>query len=67
MSADEKLSLTVAMLALTVGQLMEQIERLRCEVQDLKDIFRGCACFGTGGEDEKQDADGNLVTQKDVT
>lgn len=46
MSADEKLSLTVAMLVLTVGQLMEQIERLRCEVQDLKDIFRGCACFG---------------------
>jgi len=67
MSTDEKLALNVAMLALTVGQIMEQIERLRCEVQDLKDIFRGCACFGTGGEDEKQDADGNLVTQKDVT
>jgi len=52
MSADEKLSLTVAMLALTVGQLMEQIERLRCEVQDLKDIFRGCACFGTQDQTE---------------
>ena len=46
MSADEKLSLTVAMLALTVGQLMDHVERLRREVQDLKDIFRGCACFG---------------------
>lgn len=67
MTSEEKLSLTVAMLALTVGQLMDQVEKLRREVQDLQDIFRGCACFGTGGEDEKQDADGNLVTQKDVT
>ena len=48
MSAEEKLSLTVAMLALTVGQLMDQVEKLRREVQDLTDIFRGCACFGTG-------------------
>lgn len=48
MSTDEKLALNVAMLALTVGQIMEQIERLRREVQDLQDIFRGCACFGTG-------------------
>ena len=47
MSTEEKLSLTVAMLALTVGQLMDQVEKLRREVQDLTDIFRGCACFGT--------------------
>lgn len=47
MSTEEKLSLTVAMLALTVGQLMEQVEKLRREVQDLTDIFRGFACFGT--------------------
>lgn len=52
MSAEEKLSLTVAMLALTVGQLMEHVERLRVEVQDLKDIFRGCACFGTQDQTE---------------
>jgi len=52
MSIDEKLALNVAMLALTVGQIMEQIERLRREVQDLKDIFRGCACFGTQDQTE---------------
>lgn len=46
MSTDEKLALNVAMLALTVGQLMDHVERLRREVQDLQDIFRGCACFG---------------------
>lgn len=52
MSTDEKLSLTVAMLALTVGQLMDQVEKLRREVQDLQDIFRGCACFGTQDQTE---------------
>ena len=52
MTSEEKLSLTVAMLALTVGQLMDQVEKLRREVQDLQDIFRGCACFGTQDQTE---------------
>ena len=52
MSTDEKLALNVAMLALTVGQLMDHVERLRREVQDLTDIFRGCACFGTQDQTE---------------
>lgn len=52
MSAEEKLSLTVAMLALTVSQLMDHVEMLRREVQDLQDIFRGCACFGTQDQAE---------------
>lgn len=52
MTAEEKLTLHVAMLAATVGQLMEQVERLHREVLDLKDIFRGCACFGTGEQTE---------------
>ena len=52
MTAEEKLTLHVAMLAATVGQLMEQVERLHREVLDLKDIFRGCACFGVADSTE---------------
>ena len=63
----ERLALEVGQLRTGVVEIVEEIDLLTLEMQELKDIFRGCACFGTGGEDEKQDADGNLVTQKDVT
>ena len=63
----ERLALEVGQLRTEVVEIVEEIDLLTMEMQELKDIFRGCACFGTGGEDEKQDADGNLVTQKDVT
>lgn len=63
----ERLALEVGQLRTGVCEIVEEIDLLTLEMQELKDIFRGCACFGTGGEDEKQDADGNLVTQKDVT
>ena len=63
----ERLSLEVGQLRTEVVEIVEEIDLLTMEMQQLQDIFRGCACFGTGGEDEKQDADGNLVTQKDVT
>ena len=46
MTAEEKLTLHVAMLSAAVGQLTEQVEKLRREMLDLKDIFRNCACFG---------------------
>jgi regulator of replication initiation timing len=62
----ERLALEVVQLRTEVVEIVEEIDLLTLEMQELKDIFRGCACFGTGCEDEKQDADGNLVTQKET-
>lgn len=52
MTEIEKLALAVAMLTATVHQLFEIVHGLQHEVQDLKDIFRGCACFGTNDQTE---------------
>jgi len=43
----EKLALSVAMLTAAVGQLMTQIDSIQHDLDDLRDIWRGCACFGT--------------------
>ena len=63
----ERLALEVVQLRTEVVEIVEEIDLLTLEVQELKDIFRGCACFGTGGEEEKQDADGNPVVTPEVT
>lgn len=63
----ERLALEVVQLRTEVVEIVEEIDLLTLEMQELKDILRGCACFGTGGEDEKQDADGNLVVTPEVT
>lgn len=52
MTEIEKLALAVAMLTATVNQLFEQTEKMHREVQDLMDVFRGCACFGTQDQSE---------------
>ena len=41
-----KLALAVAMLNTAVNQLFDTISHLEHRMQDLEDIFRGCACFG---------------------
>ena len=48
----EKLALAVAMLTATVNQLFEATHKLERDVQDLMDVFRGCACFGTQDQTE---------------
>lgn len=48
----ERVALAVAMLTATVHQLYEFTQQLQREVQDLKDVFRGCACFGTDEQTE---------------
>jgi len=48
----EKLALAVAMLTATVHQLFEATHKLERDVQDLMDVFRGCACFGTNNQSE---------------
>lgn len=47
MTEIERLALAVAMLTANVHQVLNQLEVLQREVQDLKDVFRNCACFGT--------------------
>lgn len=47
MTEIEKLALAVAMLTATVNQLFEQVAQLNHDMQDLNDVFRNCACFGT--------------------
>ena len=43
----ERLSLEVGQLRTEVVEIVEEIDLLTMEMQQLQDIFRGCACFGT--------------------
>lgn len=43
----ERLALAVAILTARVNQMFEHVSELKHKVQDLQDIFKGCACFGT--------------------
>lgn len=46
MTEIEKLALAVALLTADVAQLHEQVDELQRVVNDDRDIFRNCACFG---------------------
>ena len=48
----ERLSLEVGQLRTEVVEIVEEIDLLTMEMQQLQDIFRGCACFGTGEQTE---------------
>lgn len=52
MTEIEKLALAVAMLTASVNQLFNRMDSLQRSVQDLQDVFRGCACFGTQDQTE---------------
>lgn len=47
MTEFEKLALTVSAMIVVIDRLSDQMDMLQNTVQDLQDIFRGCACFGT--------------------
>lgn len=51
MNTDEKLALAVALLTASITQLFDQVAELKRQMQDLQDIFKGCACFNA---DEQQ-------------
>lgn len=46
MSEIERLALALAILAAQVAQLADDVQHLRCEVLDCKDVYRNCMCFG---------------------
>jgi len=47
----ERVALEIGQLRMEVCELVEEIDLLTVEMQELKDIFRSCACFGTNQED----------------
>jgi len=47
----ERVVLEVTRLSAECCELIDEIDLLTMEVQELKDIFRSCACFGTNLED----------------
>ena len=46
----ERLALEVVQLRTEVVEIVEEIDLLTLEMQELKDIFRNCACFGAGDQ-----------------
>lgn len=63
----ERLTIDMQCLTTRVNQMQDEVNRIKCDIQDALDIWRNCACFGVGGEDEKQDEDGNPVVTPEVT
>ena len=49
----EKLALIVAELEDQVVRLRDEVIKLRRDLDDTRDILRGCACFGTDDGEDK--------------
>lgn len=46
MTDTERLALAIAILTAQLAALAAEVHRLAKEVQDCKDVYRNCACFG---------------------
>jgi len=42
----ERIALAIALIHVQMAELLSEIHQLRGEVQDCKDVYRNCACFG---------------------
>lgn len=47
----ERVVLEITRLSAEMCELIDEMDLLTMEMQELKDIFRSCACFGTNQED----------------
>lgn len=46
MTPEEKLALALAEIQREIASIQSQVTQLAREVQQMTDIWRGCACFG---------------------